>query len=53
MSDETHQDYTKYLAGLPLVEAMWWFIENIDEEHPARSACAFFLRERYRNEVQS
>lgn len=43
----------KYLAGLPLVEALWWFIENIDDNDRSNRNTYFFdLRERYRNENQ-
>lgn len=42
-------DYTDYLNGLPLAEALWWFIENVDDETPNRTTYLFRLRERVRN----
>ena len=39
-----------HLTGLPLVEALWWLIENRNEDLP--SEVFFALRERYRNEYQ-
>lgn len=39
----------EYLDTLPLVDALWWFIEN---EHECGSDVFFYLRERYRNERQ-
>lgn len=47
-----HNDEADHLRGLPLIEAMWLFIENIDSEHPARTEFFFLLRERYRSEYQ-
>lgn len=44
--------YRDYVASLPLLEALWWFIENISEDHPERAVIFFDLRERYRNELQ-
>jgi len=28
----------EYLKSLPLIEALWWFIENIEPEHPHRTS---------------
>jgi len=39
-----------YLDGLPLADALWWFIENVDSENPDRSELFFHLRERVRDE---
>lgn len=36
----------------PLVEALWWFIENVAVDDPERTDHFFALRERYRNEYQ-
>lgn len=37
-----------YLNGLPLALALWWFIENSNEDDPHRSELFFYLRERVR-----
>jgi hypothetical protein len=43
-------DQTKdLLDGLPLVSALWWFIENVNEDTPHRSELFFYLRERVRD----
>jgi hypothetical protein len=43
-------DETKgHLEGLPLVAALWWFIENSNEDDPHRNELFFYLRERVRN----
>ncbi len=44
----------EYLAAIPLVQALWWFIENIGDDIPSdvRSELFFELRERYRKEIQ-
>lgn len=39
-----------YLDSLTLTNALWWFIENIDFEHPDRNEIFFYLRERMRME---
>jgi hypothetical protein len=39
-----------YLRTLPLVEALWWFIENVDEDYPGRTEIFFALRVRVRTE---
>lgn len=41
----------KYLRPLPLDQALWWFIENIDADHKHRTALFFYLRERVHNEI--
>jgi hypothetical protein len=46
-------EHIAYLSGLPLVEALWWFIENIPDDHPRRNDVFFYLRERYRNELMT
>lgn len=40
-----------YLETLPLADALWWFIENVDSEHANRTDIFFYLRGRVR--VQS
>lgn len=40
--------YRKYVADLPLQEALWWFIENMADDDPERQDIFFDLRERYR-----
>jgi len=43
-------DETKgHLEGLPLVAALWWFIENSNEDDPHRNELFFYLRERVRD----
>jgi len=42
----------EHLTTLPLVEALWWYIENITTDDPRATRVFFYLRERYRNEVQ-
>lgn len=44
-------DIRGYLDKLPLAQALWWFIENGPEEETAE--LFFYLRERYRREIQS
>lgn len=42
------------LNSMPLVEAMWWFIENKSFDESKEASQLFFaLRERYRKEVQT
>lgn len=56
MSDarkEQADRYIAYLDTLPLVNAMWWFIENVTPDSSYRTEVFFYLRERVRNEVQS
>lgn len=36
------------IRAYPLAEAMWWFIENVGQDHPARDELFFLLRERVR-----
>lgn len=38
-----------YLNGQPLAAALWWFIENVNEDDPNRSELFFYLRERVRD----
>lgn len=45
------QDWRPHLDSLPLVAALWWFIENIDGDHPQRDELFFHLRDRYRREA--
>lgn len=40
--------YLDYVNALPLQEALWWFIENGNEDLPGRSEIFFSLRERMR-----
>lgn len=40
------------LDKMPLVQALWWFIENIPTDHPESASYFFHLRERYRREQQ-
>lgn len=43
--------YLDYINGLPLQEALWWFIENAQDDLCGRSEIFFALRERVRNEA--
>lgn len=38
----------EYLSSLPLTDALWWFIENVGDDHPERNDLFFLLRERMR-----
>lgn len=40
----------QYVASQPLTHALMWFIENVPEGDPERTAAFFVLRERVRNE---
>mgnify|MGYP001566976332 CR=1 FL=1 len=40
----------RYLDSLPLTQALWWFIENVGDEHKDRHELFFYLRERVRLE---
>lgn len=44
----TVQQTTEYLDTLNLVNALWWFIENVNEDTPGRSEIFFHLRNRVR-----
>jgi hypothetical protein len=44
----TVEETTDYLDTLPGVLALWWFMENINDEHPDRQQLFFYLRERVR-----
>lgn len=41
-----------YLKTLPLVQALWWYIENVTSDDPRASEIFFYLRARYNKEVQ-
>lgn len=41
-----------YLKSQPLTAALFWFIENVDDDTPDRNAMFFHLRERMREESQ-
>lgn len=47
-------NYRNYVKSLPLMEALWWFIENINDNEPVNRNQIFFdLRERYREQQTS
>ena len=48
----TADEIKRYLFTLSLTEALWWYIENISQDDPAQSEVFFYLRARYRREVQ-
>lgn len=37
-----------YLDSMPGVLALWWFMENVSDEHPHRTDLFFYCRERVR-----
>ena len=45
----TLEETKEHLDGLLTVHAIWWFIENSNEDDPHRNELFFYLRERYRN----
>lgn len=49
--DQQGEDVQAFLDKLPLVQALWWFIENTNEDTPYRTELFFHLRERYRSEA--
>lgn len=44
----TYQDTVDYLDSLPGVLALFWFMENVNDDHPHRSELFFYCRERVR-----
>lgn len=40
----------KLLDSMPLTTALWWFIENSNEDDKHRNELFFYLRERVRNQ---
>ena len=38
----------EYTNKLPLIDALWWFIENVTDDDPQRNELFFRLRERMR-----
>lgn len=40
-----------WMSGLTLIDALWWFIENVNDETPGRTEVFFYLRERVRKGV--
>ena len=44
--DEANRDLSDHLKGLPLHEALWWFIENVSDEDIHKQTYFFILRER-------
>lgn len=45
-------DHRQYVAQLPLLDALWWFIENLPTERTSSNAIFFDLRERVRQRDQ-
>ncbi|WP_199028433.1 hypothetical protein [Ralstonia sp. ASV6] len=43
--------YLDYVNGLPLQDALWWFIENASDDLESRTEIFFALRERVRAQV--
>lgn len=44
------QQIITHLDTLDLAQALWWFIENVNEDSPERTPVFFYLRERVRTE---
>ena len=44
----TVQETIKYLDKQSLIQALWWFIENMDFDDPGQTEVFFYLRERVR-----
>lgn len=42
--------HAEYLKSLSLKDALWWFIENVNDEDPHRNDYFFALRERVKTE---
>lgn len=42
----TFEDVKAMLEKLTIGEALWWFVENVAEDHPQRSSLFFYLRSR-------
>lgn len=42
----TLEETKDYLSSLPGVIALYWFMENINEDHPHRTELFFYCRER-------
>jgi len=47
----TFTETKKYLDTQSLAMALWWFIENVNDEALERSQIFFYLRDRVRNEA--
>lgn len=45
----TLQQIKDYLGTLPMAQALWWFIENVNDDHADRQEIFFYLRERIRD----
>lgn len=50
---KTGKQIIKLLEKMSIIQALWWYIEEMTDEHPARSEVFFYLRARYRTEVQA
>lgn len=44
----TFEEIKNHLETCNIVNALWWFVENVNEESPHRSEVFFYLRERVR-----
>jgi hypothetical protein len=42
-----------YLDTLPLLQALWWYIENVSSDDPDQAVYFFYLRGRYRKEEKA
>jgi hypothetical protein len=45
---DTIEQIKEYLDSLPGVLALFWFMENVSDEHPHRTELFFYCRERVR-----
>ncbi|QMI49821.1 hypothetical protein [Burkholderia sp. MBR-1] len=50
LQEKTKPSYLDYVKGVPLQQALWWFIENGHDELEGRTDIFFALRERVRSE---
>lgn len=47
---ETLEQHKAYLDTLDLTAALWWFIENVNDDNPHHTELFFYLRGRVREE---
>ncbi len=51
LTKEAVEEALTVMEGMPVFKAMWWFVENVPVESPARTECFFALRSRLANEA--
>jgi len=52
LGNQEKSEAIAHMDSLSLQDAMWWFLENVSEDSPARSDCFFALRRRRVNEAR-